>query len=468
MPLKKIKISARKLRNGGGMSRKKTLLSLPLYIAKALVVFLLNLLPQTKKRKHYVHYIHEHRRTTVTLMPMQQLTRKAAILSVSILVITSVTPGGVFDSHAADGFGAPFLSEEDIAFNLEQLITTEEGFLVKNMPQDAESIRIDRIDTISHEVQEGQTISQIAELYEIKTDTLIWENNIVSVDTVKPGQVLKIPPTDGISHEVSRGDTISTIVAKYDVDESALRKYNSLATDRLAVGQNLFIPGGKRVTETLVAQNEQIIAPPQQVQEVPTQIASVPTDINANIEPNLPEPTPPTPDSVPTPNIAPLTGVTGTQRVTSDNIDVPKQQIQAPAQAAGPASSEQGNSDPKIPSIKPTIGQVSQGYRRGHYALDIANRSRPDIYASGEGVIVQADYGWNGGYGNVIVIDHGNGYQTLYAHNEVLYVSVGQSVKRGQVISKMGNTGRVYGATGIHLHYECHLNGVRINPYQCM
>lgn len=467
MPLKKIKISARKLRNGSGASRKKTLLTLPLYIFKGLVVFLLNLLPQVKRRKHYAHYMHEHRRTTVTLMPMQQLTRKAAILSISLIVITSITPGGVFDSHAADGFGAPFLSEEDIAFNLEQLITTEEGFLVKNMPQDAESIKIDRIDTISHEVQEGQTISQIAELYEIKTETLIWENNIVSVDTVKPGQVLKIPPTDGISHSVARGDTISTIVAKYDVDEDQLRKYNNLASDRLAVGQNLFIPGGKRVTETLVAKNEQIIAPP--VQEQPLQVANVPTDINANIEPNLPEPepTPPSPDSIPSPNIAPLTGVTGTQRVTSDNIDVPDQVIQQPP-ATGPNSNEQGHTDLNVPSIKPTIGQVSQGYRRGHYALDIANRNRPDIYATAAGVVMQADYGWNGGYGNVVVIDHGNGYQTLYAHNELLHVSEGQSVKRGQVIAKMGNTGRVYGATGIHLHYECHLDGIRINPYQCM
>jgi murein DD-endopeptidase MepM/ murein hydrolase activator NlpD len=466
MPLKKIKISARKLRNGNA-PRKKTLLTLPFQIVKGLLLFVYNLLPQVKKRKHYAHYIHEHRRTTVTLMPMQQLIRKSAILCLSLVVITSISPsGGVFAGNYADGFGAPFLSEEDIAFNLEQLISTEEGFLIKNMPQDAESIKIDRIDTISHEVQESQTLSQIAELYELRTETLIWENNIVSVDAVKPGQVLKIPATDGISHEVSRGDTISTIIQKYEVDEQQLRKYNKLNSDRLAVGQNLFIPGGKRFTETLVAKNEQIIAPTPASIEEPTRVANVPTDINANVEPNLPEPTPPSPDSIPSPNIAPLTGVTGTQTVTSDNINVPAQAITKPV--TGTNSTEQGNTDSRIPSIKPTIGQVSQGYRRGHYALDIANRGRPDIFATADGVVITAKYGWNGGYGNYVIIDHGNGYQTLYAHSEVLYVSEGQTVQRGKAISKMGNTGRVYGATGIHLHYECHLEGVRINPYQCM
>jgi len=116
--------------------------------------------------------------------------------------------------------------------------------------------------------------------------------------------------------------------------------------------------------------------------------------------------------------------------------------------------------------IWPTLAKsgVSQGFRRGHYAIDIANRAKGPIFAAASGKIIKADYGWNGGYGNVIIIDHGNGMQTLYAHNEKLYVTDGQYVEQGQTIAWMGNTGRVYGATGIHLHFEVRINGVKYNP----
>jgi murein DD-endopeptidase MepM/ murein hydrolase activator NlpD len=116
--------------------------------------------------------------------------------------------------------------------------------------------------------------------------------------------------------------------------------------------------------------------------------------------------------------------------------------------------------------IWPTLtkSRISQGFRRGHYAIDIANRAKGPIFAAASGKVIKADYGWNGGYGNVIIIDHGNGMQTLYAHSEKLYVTNGQYVEQGQTISWMGNTGRVYGVTGIHLHFEVRINGVKYNP----
>jgi len=107
---------------------------------------------------------------------------------------------------------------------------------------------------------------------------------------------------------------------------------------------------------------------------------------------------------------------------------------------------------------------LTQGYKRGHTALDIANRARGPIYAAAAGKVVKAKYGWNGGYGNVIIIDHGNGMQTLYGHNEKLYVTEGQYVDQGQTISWMGNSGNVRGVTGIHLHFEVRINGVKYNP----
>jgi murein DD-endopeptidase MepM/ murein hydrolase activator NlpD len=115
--------------------------------------------------------------------------------------------------------------------------------------------------------------------------------------------------------------------------------------------------------------------------------------------------------------------------------------------------------------IRPTQGILSQGYRAWHYAYDIADRSKPPILAAASGTVTKASSGtWGGGYGNHVIIDHGNGYQTLYAHCEVLYVNTGDYVTQGQVIGKMGATGRVYGATGIHLHFEITYNGVKQNP----
>lgn len=116
--------------------------------------------------------------------------------------------------------------------------------------------------------------------------------------------------------------------------------------------------------------------------------------------------------------------------------------------------------------IRPTRGVLTQGYHRGHYAIDIANSRNTPIYASAGGTVTIArTEGWNYGYGNYIVIDHGNGVETLYAHNESIKVGVGDTVKAGQLIALMGNSGRVFGPTGIHLHYELRIRGRKVNPY---
>ncbi len=110
--------------------------------------------------------------------------------------------------------------------------------------------------------------------------------------------------------------------------------------------------------------------------------------------------------------------------------------------------------------IWPMTGQLSQRYWEGHRAIDIANRARPPVSAADAGFVsyVQSS---NTGYGKMVMIDHGNGYQTLYAHLDAYYVKVGQSVARGEVIGKCGSTGN---STGPHLHFEVIRNGVRRNP----
>lgn len=109
----------------------------------------------------------------------------------------------------------------------------------------------------------------------------------------------------------------------------------------------------------------------------------------------------------------------------------------------------------------PTSGHVITQYYRGrHTGLDIDGHYDSPIYASEDGRIVKAGFN-KGGYGLYIVIDHGGGLQTLYAHSSKLFVHTGDTVTRGQVIAMVGTTGR---STGTHLHYEVRINGRRLNP----
>lgn len=108
---------------------------------------------------------------------------------------------------------------------------------------------------------------------------------------------------------------------------------------------------------------------------------------------------------------------------------------------------------------------ITQYYGFRHHALDIAggNKLTP-IYATKAGVVEVSQCGWNSGYGCYIIINHGNGVKSLYGHNSKLLVSAGDYVETGQTISLMGNTGKVRGVTGIHLHFEILINGGRVNP----
>lgn len=146
---------------------------------------------------------------------------------------------------------------------------------------------------------------------------------------------------------------------------------------------------------------------------------------------------------------------------------VPGAKATAPVYLSATAPSSAANySGPRVAGrlIWPAQGKLTQGYHRRHLAIDIGNRAKGPIYAAASGKVIKASLGWNGGYGNMIIIDHGGGMQTLYGHQEVLYVTEGQYVEQGQTIGWMGRTGRVYGPTGIHLHFEVRIKGVKYNP----
>jgi len=111
----------------------------------------------------------------------------------------------------------------------------------------------------------------------------------------------------------------------------------------------------------------------------------------------------------------------------------------------------------------PVSGPVTSGFGlrwgRMHEGIDIAVAEGTPVRAAGAGTVIYA--GWMGGYGNLVVVDHGNGLSTAYAHNSSLGVGVGQSVTAGQVVSYSGNTGN---STGPHVHFEVRVNGSAVDP----
>jgi len=122
-----------------------------------------------------------------------------------------------------------------------------------------------------------------------------------------------------------------------------------------------------------------------------------------------------------------------------------------------------------MPSIYPTFGRISDGWGlrvhpitqniEFHYGIDIANQSGTPVYATASGTVITTDF--DTGYGKRIVINHGNGYTTLYAHLYGYMVRVGDRVGKGQIIGQIGNSGI---STGPHLHYEVQNADGKVNP----
>jgi murein DD-endopeptidase MepM/ murein hydrolase activator NlpD len=241
---------------------------------------------------------------------------------------------------------------------------------------------------LSYTVQEGDTVSTIADKFGVSVDTILWQNSLNQSSKIKPGQTLEILPVSGVSHKVKKGDTVYSIAKKYDTEPQVIVDfpYNSFSNDEtfeLAIGQIVIVPDGVMPNETPVA-----------------------------------------------PRVRQLTPNAGT--VVASGL-----------------------------FVWPTNGTISQGYSWYHKAIDVANRAAPDVVASDAGTVIVAGWVDNYGYGNRVVIDHGNGYRTLYGHLQKIYVVNGQTVGRGSAIGKMGSTGR---STGTHLHFEIIKSGSYLSP----
>lgn len=300
---------------------------------------------------------------------------------------------------------------EDLELPSQQFLFVEEGFLMKTSSLGEQGSRLAFGEGIMHVVKEGESIEKIAAHYGITAQTIRWANGLIGTNTLKPGQELLILPVDGVIHTVRRGQTLGRIAQLYDISEADIVRQNRIQGGFILAGQQLVIPGGKMIGNTTIASEGSL----RFADSLPTK------DIRLSI--NLP--------NNEGPSIAPIAGALLSQTL-----------LQMPCKDC----------------------KFTQKYGPGHYAVDLQEKGGGPIYAAEAGIVIRADMGWNGGYGNVIEIDHGNGLVTLYAHNKIINVRVGDAVSRGQGIAEMGNTGLVHGPTGIHVHFEVRVNGVKKNP----
>lgn len=238
-----------------------------------------------------------------------------------------------------------------------------------------------------------------------------------------------------IDYTVVAGDTLESIAKTFDISVDTIKWANNMKSELIKPGQVLKIPPVTGVVHK-VAAGESIYTIAKKYKTDPQKIVNFPFNDFADLETFAL-------------NIGQILYVP--DGVIEEVKPAPPSRFVASIQAGVKGTSN---------FIWPTSGAISQYPVWYHMAVDIANPSAPAILAADSGTVIYSGcLGW--GYGCHIIIDHGNGYQTLYAHLSTLGVSSGQAVSQGQQIGIMGSTGR---STGIHLHFEVRSGGSLLNP----
>ena len=271
-----------------------------------------------------------------------------------------------------------------------------------------------RLEVSQYEVQKGDSIFEIAKKFNLRPETILWGNYYILADDVhrlQPGQVLNILPVDGVYHEWHAGDGLNGVSEYYGVSPDSVVDFpgNDLSREMIGDYSNPNIEPGKWLI--------------------------IPDGRREYISWSAP-------------------------RITRDNPAV--------ASTFGPGFCGEIMEGPVGSGTFswPTVERYLSGYdyspETNHYGIDIAGRTGYALFATDSGVVVYS--GWNDwGYGNTVVIDHGNGWQSLYAHLDSMNVACGSFVYQGDVIGALGNTGR---SSGAHLHFELRsdLYG-KVNPW---
>jgi len=249
-------------------------------------------------------------------------------------------------------------------------------------------------------VRPGDTLSGIAAMFNVTVNTIIGANDIKN-GVIQPGETLIILPITGVQHTVAKGDTLASLAKDFYSDAHDIASYNSLNDGvALTVGQTLIIPNGEA-----------------------TAIVNSGTPVKSS---------------------------TGAKGATGSHAKII-------AKIAKGSKTEPflGGSGPALDgyfSWPVNGGIITQGLH-GWNGVDIGAPKGTAIYAAAGGtvLIAKSGGGWNGGYGNYVVIAHGNGTETLYAHMSQVLAQAGDTVSQGDTIGKVGMTGE---ATGNHLHFE--------------
>lgn len=243
-------------------------------------------------------------------------------------------------------------------------------------------------------------------------------------------QVSDKPRADIMDYTVESGDTLASIAKKFGVDTDSIKWMNTnLNEKKIKVGQQIKIPPVTGVVHT-VKNGETIYSVAKKYSVSAQSIVDFPFNEFTNDET--------------------FALAIGQQLVIPDGqmpdevILTPRGNLASSMTPNAGAVSATGN------WIWPAAGTITQWFRPWHKGLDIANHGGGPILAADSGVVVHANWDKTG-YGNMVMIDHGNGYKTLYGHLSKFSVVVGQTVKRGDTLGFMGSTGR---STGTHLHFE--------------
>ena len=286
-------------------------------------------------------------------------------------------------------------------------------------------------------VQPGDTLSGIAQLFGVSENTILWANNLSRSATLEVGEQLVILPISGVQYTVQKSDTLESIAERFGGDAGDIASYNGVDDSSLQVGSTIIIPGGELGGAPASPSSGTASGP--SAAKAPAIAASVTTSTTWT----------------PTPSSQILQGW-----AASGNIIPYAFNPDEPVRGVGPVGTPEQIAyymSPLPASSKHVQTQNIHGYN----AVDIAAPTGTPIIAAADGtVIIAKSGGWNGGYGSYVVIQHGNGSQTLYAHMSKVAATPGESVVQGQIIGYVGETGD---ATGPHVHFEIR-NGIR-NPF---
>jgi len=232
---------------------------------------------------------------------------------------------------------------------------------------------------------------------------------------------------------VKEGDTVSSIAENKGISIDTVKWANDIKRDTLAIGQQIKIPPVTGIVHK-VREGDTIYSIAKKYRTEAQNIVNFPFNDFANQDTFAL-------------NIGQDLMVPNAIQPEAPAIVVPKGPVFALGQGTGRL-------------LWPTSGSVTQNPSWYHMALDIADNSSPGIAAADSGTVTVVEY-LRYGYGFHILIDHGNGLSTLYGHMQAIYVKPGDRVARGQIVGKMGSTGR---STGTHLHFEVRNGGVTVNP----